>query len=560
VVSAFNSMLEEVHSRTQALESTNAALQAEVNVRHAAEVALERANARLESAMSAAEIGSWVWDLRADIVSVDRNLAALYGIEDERALNADAARRRQLIHPEDLTSVSNRDDETRRTGVLPSTQFRIARSDGSERWVIRRGKVHFDSDGTPILLAGLLIDVTAQKLAEQALREADRRKDEFLATLAHELRNPLAPIRNAAKLLESPGADDRQRQWGRDVIARQVQRMALLLDDLLDVSRITSGRLQLRRQSVELSSLVTSAVETARPLIDAKRHHLQIDLPDQPIELDVDPLRLSQALSNLLTNAAKYTDPAGRIELTATLDSSELKIAVRDSGIGLGAQAIPRVFDMFSQVDSAVDRTEGGLGIGLALVKGLVNLHGGSVQAASEGPGRGSTFTISLPRASVVTVTVRPTTSAPLEQPAGGARCRVLVADDNVDAAQTLAMILQMSGFEVAVASSGREALEMARRDQPEALILDIGMPELNGYEVARHVRQERWGQEVLLIALTGWGQPDDKEKARAAGFDHHLTKPVDLDMVERLLAAYSQRLTRSAAEQQRGIQPLSTR
>ena len=320
------------------------------------------------------------------------------------------------------------------------------------------------------------------------------------------------------------------------------------------------GRLQLRRQTSNCRLWSRRLSRHRRPLIDAKRHHLQIDLPGQPIELDVDPLRLSQALSNLLTNAAKYTDPAGRIELTATLDSSELEDCRARFRYRAGCAGHPaRVRHVF-QVDSAVDRTEGGLGIGLALVKGLVNLHGGSVQAASEGPGRGSTFTISLPRASVVTVTVRPTTSAPLDQPAGGARCRVLVADDNVDAAQTLAMILQMSGFEVAVASSGREALEMARRDQPEALILDIGMPELNGYEVARHVRQERWGQEVLLIALTGWGQPDDKEKARAAGFDHHLTKPVDLDMVERLLAAYSQRLTRSAVEQQRGIQPLSSR
>jgi PAS domain S-box-containing protein len=519
VVSAFNNMLDEVHSRTQALE---------------------HANARLESSMSAAEIGSWVWDLREDVVTVDRNLAALYGIEDETALNADAAQRRQLIHPEDLNVASHTHDDTRRTGVLPSTQFRIVRPDGSERWVIRRGKVHFDADGTPILLAGLLIDVTAQKLAEEALREADRRKDEFLATLAHELRNPLAPIRNAARLLESPAADERQKQWARDVISRQVQRMALLLDDLLDVSRITSGRLHLRKEPVELLTLVTSAVETARPLIDAKHHQLEIVLPPEPIELQVDPLRLSQALSNLLTNAAKYTDPAGRIMLAATLDAQDLTLSVRDSGIGLSALAISRVFEMFSQVDSAVDRTEGGLGIGLALVKGLVILHGGSVGAASDGPGRGSTFTISLPRANVLAMRSQTLPVPSTDKLSADPRCRVLVADDNVDAGQTMALILKMSGYEVDLASSGREALEIARSRHPHALILDIGMPQMNGYELARHIRKETWGRKALLIAVTGWGQPDDKERARSAGFDQHLTKPVDLAQIERMLASFA--------------------
>jgi len=376
-----------------------------------------------------------------------------------------------------------------------------------------------------------------------ALQNADRRKDEFLATLAHELRNPLAPIRSAAKLLESPAADDRQRQWGRDVIARQVHRMALLLDDLLDVSRITSGRLQLRKQPLELASLITSAVETARPLIDAKQHHLEVLVPSEAIQLFVDPLRLSQALSNLLTNAAKYTDPSGRIILAAAFEGEDLTLSVRDSGIGLSTQALPRVFDMFSQVDSVVDRTEGGLGIGLALVKGLTELHGGTVQASSEGPGCGSTFTIRLPRASVMAPVTQAEAVAATLKDTSGTRCRVLVADDNVDAAQTLTLILQMSGYNVFVANAGREALELALRERPEALILDIGMPQLTGYEVASRVRQESWGAHALLIAVTGWGQPSDKDNAKAAGFDHHLTKPVDLDEIHRLLATYSNRM-----------------
>jgi PAS domain S-box-containing protein len=669
VVEAFNSMLNEVQLRTRALEQSNAALQAEVQVRHAAETALERANTRVESAMAAAEIGSWVWDLQTDEVTIDRNLAVLYGLDDEKKLNDNRVLRRQLIHPDDLADVGGAEAEALRTGVLPSTEFRIVQPDGSSRWVARRGKMHFDASGKPALMAGVLIDVTAQKLAEyalrkseslyraigesidygvwvcdaegrntyasepflrllgltqeqcstfgwgdllhpadaaatmeawrecvrtgriwyrehrfrgadgqyhavlakgvpirdengkisgwaginldisrlkhteDALREADRRKDEFLATLAHELRNPLAPIRNAAKLLESPGTDDRQRQWGRDVITRQVQRMALLLDDLLDVSRITSGRLQLRKQAVDLATLVASAVETARPLIDSKQHVMETVLPSEPIELEVDPLRLSQALSNLLTNAAKYTDPSGRIRLVVSVDAGDLSIAVSDSGIGVSAEAIPKLFEMFSQVDSPVDRAEGGLGIGLALVKGLVALHGGTVEAASDGPGRGSTFTIRLPRTGAVTAKRRPYASVPASRPAAGPRCKVLVADDNADAAQTLALILNMSGYEVHLATSGREALAVASRERPDAMFLDIGMPDMSGYEVAESARREVWGKHALLVAVTGWGQPNDKEKSKAAGFNHHLTKPVDLDHVEHLLAAFSKQL-----------------
>jgi len=669
VVDAFNSMLDEVHVRTQALEQSNAALQAEVQVRQAAEAALGRASARLESAMAAAEIGSWVWDLRTDQATIDRNLAALYGFEDEHALNDNPQLQRQRIHPDDLGTVSGAEAQALRSGMLPSTEFRLLQPNGSIRWVARRGKVHFDAAGRPVMLAGVLIDVTAQKLAEQALskseklyraigesidygiwvcdaegrntyaseqflrllgltqqqcsgsgwtrllhpddaaasvdawrecvrqggnwyrdhrllgadgeyhpvlakgvpirddngnisgwaginldisrlkhtenalREADRRKDEFLATLAHELRNPLAPIRNAAKLLESPAADERQRQWGRDVISRQVQRMALLLDDLLDVSRITSGRLQLRKETVDLGSLVASAVETARPLIDSKRHRIDIVLPAEPVELVVDPLRLSQALSNLLTNAAKYTDPAGQIRLVASLDGGALRLTVSDTGIGLHAEAIPKVFEMFSQVDSAVDRAEGGLGIGLALVKGLIALHGGTVEARSDGPGRGSTFTICLPRAGLLAPKALPVAAPSSLRPHIGPRCKVLVADDNGDAAQTLAVILKMSGYDVHLAISGSEALEVARRERPDAIFLDIGMPDLNGYEVAGSVRQEAWGEAALLVAVTGWGQPNDKEKARAAGFNHHLTKPVDLEQVAQLLATFSSQI-----------------
>lgn len=375
----------------------------------------------------------------------------------------------------------------------------------------------------------------------EALRRADRRKDEFLATLAHELRNPLAPIRNAVKLLELPAADERRRQWGRDVISRQVQRMALLLDDLLDVSRITRGRLQLKKDYIDLASLVGSAVETARPLIDAKRHVLQTLLPEEPIELMVDPLRLSQALANLLTNAAKYSDPGGLIVVSATLGADELTLSVKDTGIGLSPDNISEVFEMFSQVDSAIDRSEGGLGIGLALVKGLVALHGGTVEAQSPGVGRGSTFTIHLP-ATVVHHGARSDAQLAMRADAVKPACSVLIADDNRDAADSLALLLQMSGYELHVCHGGREALALAQRERPDALVLDIGMPGMSGHELAHRIRQEDWGRNVLLVAVTGWGQQEDRERSRAAGFDHHLTKPVDPEALEALLAEFARR------------------
>ena len=372
-----------------------------------------------------------------------------------------------------------------------------------------------------------------------ALRDADRRKDEFLATLAHELRNPLAPVMHAVKLMESAAADEAQRQWGREVIARQVGRMALLLDDLLDVSRITRGRLELRKDHVDLRSLVHSAVETARPLIDAKNHTLTLELPPAPVELEVDPLRLSQALSNLLTNAAKYTDARGRITLVACLDAQGLAIRVTDNGIGIDPAVIPGLFEMFSQIDSAIDRAEGGLGIGLALVKGLALLHGGTVEATSPGLGKGSEFTIRLPPSAVVER--RAVSSSKTSAPAAsvGPRCKVLVADDNRDAADSLKLLLELAGHATYVAYNGQQAFDLGSRERPNAFILDVGMPDMTGYEVAHRIREQPWGQERLLVAVTGWGQDDDKERARAAGFDYHFTKPVNPEQVEQVLIAY---------------------
>jgi signal transduction histidine kinase/ActR/RegA family two-component response regulator len=368
--------------------------------------------------------------------------------------------------------------------------------------------------------------------AEEALREADRRKDEFLAVLAHELRNPLAPIRYAVAMATKGGRPDTERQ-AQAIIERQVEHMGRLLDDLLDVSRITRGTLILRRSTVDLAAVVAAAQESARPLIEARSHTLSVQLPAETLRLVADSVRLAQVLGNLLVNAAKYTDPGGRIELEARRKGGELIIAVRDNGIGISAEMMPRVFTLFAQASSALERSEGGLGIGLALVRGLLELHGGSVSAHSGGAGQGSEFLVRLPIGNPGDTDGVYETSAPAWR---AKTLRVLVADDNRDSAETCAALLEASGHEVSVAHTGREAFDLACRLEPDALLLDIGMPQLNGYQLAQRIRGTSWGRRALLIAITGWGQEQDKRRARAAGFDRHLTKPIDPNGLEVLL------------------------
>jgi len=376
--------------------------------------------------------------------------------------------------------------------------------------------------------------------AEEALREADRRKDEFLAVLAHELRNPLTPIRYAVALGKKSGSEARQPQ-AQAIIERQVEHMSRLLDDLLDVSRITRGTLILRPSPVNLASAVSAAQEAARPLIEAKGHTLVLKLPKRPIRLVADPVRLAQVLANLLINAAKYTDGGGRIELEAGREGRDLLVKIRDNGIGISAEMMPRMFTLFAQAAPALERSEGGLGIGLSLVRGLVELHGGTVNAHSKGVGHGSEFVVRLP---IGNAAVRQSAHAPVKQPRVPIEpLRLLVADDNYDAATSCAALLEASGHEVSVAHSGREAFDLACRLEPDALLLDIGMPELNGYELAQRIRGTDWGRGAMLIAVTGWGQEEDKRRALAAGFDRHLTKPIDPDGLESVLQQAKVRL-----------------
>ncbi|HVS40079.1 MAG TPA: PAS domain S-box protein [Gemmataceae bacterium] len=393
-----------------------------------------------------------------------------------------------------------------------------------------------DGAGRIIGASKIARDITDRKRAEKALREADRRKDEFIALLAHELRNPLAPIRNGLQVMRLAAEDPKTVAPVRDMMDRQLGHVVRLIDDLLDVSRLNRHKMELRRSRVLLADVLRSAVEAARPLVEAAGHELTIALPADPVPLDADVTRLAQVFGNLLTNSAKYTERGGRIWLTAERRGGDVVVSVRDTGIGIPADAMPNIFDMFSQVGRNIERSTGGLGIGLALVKGLVEMHGGTVTAESPGVGQGSTFTVRLP-----TLESRPDQATEALSAGGPAASglgrRVLVVDDNRDAATSTAMMLRLVGNEVWTAHDGLEAAAAAEAFRPHVILMDVGMPRLNGYEATRRIREQPWGKAMTIIALTGWGQERDKICSQEAGCDGHLVKPVSLSDLEKLLA-----------------------
>ena len=413
-----------------------------------------------------------------------------------------------------------------------------------ERWHVRKDGSRFWGSGLvmPLLdeagqLQGftkVVRDMTDRKQAEEAMKEADRRKDEFLAMLAHELRNPLSAIHNASQLSRRPELPPDKLKWTQDVIAHQVRHLAHLVDDLLDVSRITRGKIRLRLEPLDLASTLARAVDTARPSIDDRGHRLEISLEPGPLRVMGDPVRLEQVFVNLLANAAKYTEPGGRIELIARRDGPGfLRVAVKDDGIGIDPAMLPRVFDLFAQVDHSLDRTQGGLGIGLTIARRLVDLHGGTIRADSDGPGLGSEFTVTLPSAPVA-AEFSPVGQPPTRVVPPGSR--ILVVDDNLDTAGALAGLLELSGFEVRSAHDGREALAVARDHRPGAILLDVGLPGMDGYQVAERLRREDSLRDATIIAITGYGEEQAFRRSREAGFDHHLVKPVNYDTLLSLL------------------------
>lgn len=643
-----------------------------------AEEELRAAQSRLDSTLSAAEVGSWEFDIVHNRVHADRNLARLFGVSLQEANGGPLEAYLQAIHPEDQHRVGQAISQAMESEDSYEAGYRIVGPDGLIRSVVARGRIERDAEGRPTRLPGVVIDITKQREAEDRLREseskfrtlfntmdegfcvieiifdaderpidflflemnpafskhagipdavgktmrqiapdhemfwfetyghvaltgesirfehqaqalehrwfdvyafrlgnaasrkvavlfndvsvrkhaeaersrlehnlrqiaadlseADRRKDEFLATLAHELRNPLAPIRNGLEIMKLAGDDREAIDESRGLMERQVAHMVRLIDDLMDVSRITRNKLELRRERVDLATVIRNAVETSRPLVEASGHELTVALPDRPILVDADVVRLAQVFSNLLNNAAKYTERGGNIALSAERQGSDVVVAVRDNGVGIPAEMLPEVFAMFTQVDRSLERSQGGLGIGLSLVKTLVTMHGGSVEAHSQGHGLGSEFLVRLP------VVLAGTSKAPSPRVSkrsapSAHRFRILVVDDNVGSATTLSRLLKILGHEAQTAFDGGEAVETAETYRPELIFLDIGLPVLNGYDVARAIRALPWGRDVAIIALTGWGQEGDRRRSHEAGIDDHLVKPVDPATLENLLA-----------------------
>jgi PAS domain S-box-containing protein len=439
----------------------------------------------------------------------------------------------------------------------PAYELEIARDTGrseDERWHVRKDGSQFWASGvvTPLWdehgklrgYAKVMRDITARKRAETELAEANRRKDEFLAMLGHELRNPLAPLTNGVQLLRLEQALSPNGHQAVGTIDRQLKLLTRLVDDLLDVSRITRGKVHLRRQRVELRTVLDHAVETTRPLIDSRRHELTVSIPQESVWLEADPARLEQVVGNLLTNAAKYTEPGGRIGLTAERLGPEAVIRVTDTGIGILPEMLPRIFELFVQGDRSLDRAQGGLGIGLTVVKALVQMHEGKVEAHSPGVGQGSEFVIRLP---VVPEVTPVKTEEPLPSADAARTLRLLIVDDNKDTADSLAMLLRHAGHDVATAASGPAGLRAALNARPDVVLLDLGLPGIDGYEVARRIREQT--DNPVLIAITGYGQPEDRDRSKEAGFDFHLVKPVDPVKLQRLLVECGGRLDPDGGE-----------
>jgi CheY-like chemotaxis protein len=413
-----------------------------------------------------------------------------------------------------------------------TNDIEIARPDGSVIYVQNDVEPLYDQHGNVCGCVSVCVDMTARKDVEDLLREADRRKDEFLATLSHELRNPLAPVRNALEVMRRADRDEPLRDRALAIMERQVQQLVRLTDDLLDVSRITRNKIELRRDASDLRTVIRSAVETIEPLTEAANHMVTVDLPSRPIWVDADFTRLAQAFANLLDNAVKYTERDGRIWLSAAVEADEAVVTVRDSGIGIDPPLIPSVFGMFVQIEQGPGRARTGLGIGLALAKRLIELHGGSIDGSSEGPGTGTTFTVRLPLSPAIHAQKRRASMPP-----PSARCRVLVAEDIPDAAEMMRLMVECMGHDVRVAADGVQAVALAHEFNPQIALLDIGMPRMDGYEAARAIRNAL-GRSIVLVALTGWGQEEDQRRAYAAGFDRHVTKPADPDVLESLITS----------------------
>jgi PAS domain S-box-containing protein len=444
----------------------------------------------------------------------------------------------KVQHPDYVDAVTEKFRAHLEQGIVWEDTFPLRGRDGNYRWFLSRAVPIRDERNDVLRWYGTNTDITDQRQAEEALRAADRRKDEFLATLAHELRNPLAPIRTSLEILKRANVATEMIEESRATMDRQLSHLQRLVDDLLDISRITRDRLELRKERIELASVIHQAVETCRPLAVAAQHELQIDLPEEPIYLHADPVRLAQVFSNLLNNSCKYTEAGGHIALTVKHEGNDVVVTVADDGIGLPPEMLPRVFEMFTQVQHGSTLSQGGLGIGLTLVRRLVELHDGSIEARSAGPGKGSEFIVRLP---VIKAPVPVTPTAVKQSDSQSPKLKILVVDDNRDAAKMLSMLLKLSGHTTHLEHDGEAAVAAAESFRPDLVLLDLGLPLLSGHDAARRIRSQPWGQSMTLVALTGWGQDEDRRRSSEAGFNYHLVKPVDHAQLNELIATLHQ-------------------
>jgi PAS domain S-box-containing protein len=503
----------------------------DITERKQADEALMQSKKDLDRAQEVGNMGWWRHDILRNVLTWSDENYRIFGVPKSIPLTYETFLK--CVHPEDRRSV---DTQWRAAlkGESYDLEHRIV-AEGHVKWVREKAYLEYEANGKLRGGFGISQDITERRRLEDALREADRRKDEFLATLAHELRNPLAPISNGLHILQLPGIDNKTVERVREMMTRQVNNMVRLVDELMEVSRITRGKIELRKEKIDLAEVLQSAVETSRPFIEASQHQLDLDLPTEPLMLEVDKMRLTQIFANLLNNAAKYTPEGGRIWLSARREDAQAVVSVRDNGMGIPAEMLPKVFDLFTQANRTTHRAQGGLGIGLTLVHSLVTLHGGNVKVDSEGAGQGSEFTVRLPltdKGNGPGSSLQNDSSAlPLSSR------RMLVVDDNHDAADSLALLLKGLGNEVITTHDGPSSLQILENFQPTVVFLDIGMPGMDGFEVARRIRRQPKGQDITLIALTGWGQEEDRRQSQEAGINHHLVKPVDLEALKALLA-----------------------
>ncbi len=497
----------------------------EVTERHRWEDTLRESEARFRTLADSAPVLIWVTGPDGGPEFLNRTYREFTG----QAHTSSTEMWRALLHPEDATTLADLHQRARASGMPFEAQFRFRRHDGQWRWLKAVGLPRRDERGTFLGYVGSSLDITEMKQAEAAALEADRRKDDFLAILAHELRNPLGPIRNAVEVLVAESPADSRLDHARGIVMRQVVQMGRLIDDLLDVSRIARDKIELRRTWVDLRTLVREVVEDVRPLVEQKAQMLTVNVPDVPLVVDGDGARLRQVVANLLGNAVKFTPSRGHIGLAVEADAGDVRVRIRDTGPGIPAEVLPRIFEPFVQGDA--NRRHGGLGIGLTLVRRLVEMHGGRVDARSAGASCGSEFTVTLP----LLPPSLPLAKAVHSGVPVSAR-RVLVVEDDADSAESLVMLLEAEGHVVRAARDGREAVEAAGSFRPDVALVDIGLPGIDGYEVARRLRHEPACAQTTLVALSGYGQDDDKRRARDAGFDHHLLKPADLDALHAIL------------------------